>query len=157
MNTPEQKPEQKMDARSNDTATKLPGFDLLARSDLMLWPYRSMAKALLRTHNDLAAYVEANRKLADEMRDIFRREQDLVLEIAEKTLKRASDAVGEGKAMMTTGHMEELYDSAVAGVRELGRAVADAQVRSIESLRNHARTSLGQAAAETEKKPREAA
>lgn len=118
-------------------------FDVMARSDLMLWPYRTLSKALLRTHNDLSAFVEVNRKLADDMRDIVRREQDLVLHISEKLLTRATATNGEMSPVIPSAELEEIYDSAVAGIRELGKAVADAQIRSIESLRTHARSAMG--------------
>jgi hypothetical protein len=132
--------ERKVETKNNAS----PMFDIMARSDLMLWPYRALSKALLRTQSDLTAFVEVNRKLADEMRDIVRREQDLVLDISEKLLTRATSAANGGTSpVIPSAELEEIYDSAVAGIRDLGKAVADAQIRSIESLRNHARSAMG--------------
>ncbi len=121
------------------------GLDFPLKNEFAMWPYRSIAQALLRTQHDLSAFVEVNRKLADETRDIIRHEQDLALQLSEKILQQASSASGGGelKPMIPSKELEEIYDSAVAGIRELGKAVADAQVRSIESLRTHARSTIG--------------
>ena len=70
-------------------------FDLLSRNELMWWPYRSFSKALLRTHDNLAAFMEVNRKLADEMREIIHKEQDL--RHADVGKDAPARRVGEGK------------------------------------------------------------
>lgn len=122
---------------------KVPAANLFARNDLLMWPYKSLSKVLIRTQQDFSTFIEVNRKLADEMREIIRREQDLVMQISERMLQRmGSPEDGEGKPVIPAAEMEEIYDSAVAGIRELGKAVADAQIRSIESLRDHARNAL---------------
>lgn len=119
--------------------------DILGKNEFIWWPYRSFSKALLRTHNNLTAFMEVNRKLADEMRDIIRREQDMVMQMSEKVLRRAAmEGNGESKALIPSSEIEEIYDSAVAGIRELGKAVADAQIRSIETLRAHAKTAMSE-------------
>ena len=131
---------------------KAPAANLFARNDLLMWPYKSLSKALIRTQQDFSTFIEVNRKLADEMREIIRREQDLVMQISEKMLQRiGSSEDGDGKPVIPAAEMEEIYDSAVAGIRELGKAVADAQIRSIESLRDHARSALAHSGGSDEK------
>ncbi len=143
MSMPESKTRKLSDVSDREKARP---FDVLGHYELMWWPYRSFSKALLRTHGDIAAFMDVNRKLADEMREIIRKEQDLVLQMSEKMLQRAgtASADGEAKAFGPSGEIEEIYDSAVAGIRELGKAVADAQIRSIETLRTHARNAVSQ-------------
>ncbi|HTW35759.1 MAG TPA: hypothetical protein VMD53_14165 [Rhizomicrobium sp.] len=128
-------------ADNEDKKSETDAFDLFSRTDLLWWPYRSFSKALLKTHDNLAAFMDVNRKLADEMRDIVRKEQDLVMQMSEKMLRRAASAKENGEANIfhPSQGMDEIYDSAVTGIRELGKAVADAQIRSIETLRAHAR------------------
>lgn len=135
------KPRTSADAK-DQKGEKFGAFDLLSHSQLVWWPYRSFSEALLRTHNNLTAFMEVNRKLADEMREIIRKEQDLVMQMSEKMLQRASSGnESDGRmAFHPSENMEEIYNSAVSGNRELGKAVADAQIRSIETLRNHARS-----------------
>lgn len=143
MNTPETAAPESM--TDNGPGNQKAGpFDVFGHYELMWWPYRSLSKALLRTHGNLTAFMTVNRKLADEMREIIRKEQDLVLQISEKMLHRAASARDDGgvESFNRVGEIEDLYDSAVAGIRELGKAVADAQVRSIESLRAHARSAM---------------
>lgn len=152
MSTTEQKSEAKI-----QKGQKTSPIELLAKNDLMLWPYKSLSKALIRTQHDFSTFVEVNRKLADEMREIVRREQDLVMQISEKMLQRfSSPEESEGKPMIPAAEIEEIYDSAVEGIRELGKAVADAQIRSIESLRSHARNALSPSDAGEEKSSRAA-
>jgi hypothetical protein len=113
--------------------------------ELMFWPYRTFSRALLRSHDGFSTYLEANRKLADEMREIIRREQDLILEISEKVLQRmsATPASGENPAIIPSAEIDEIYDSALTGMRELGKAFAEAQVRSLETLRSQTRAAMG--------------
>src|SRR5215469_14287078 len=61
---------------------------LLAQNELVWWPYQSLSKTLLQTHHNASALVEINRRLADEMRNIARREQDFVFELSERILHR---------------------------------------------------------------------
>jgi len=140
MSTQDAKPRTPADGK--DQKAQMGPFDLLTRNELMWWPYRSFSKALLRTHDNLAAFMDVNRKLADEMREIVRKEQDLVMQMSEKILQRAASTKddGEGHIFHPSLEMEEIYDSAVSGIRQLGKAVADAQIRSIETLREHARS-----------------
>jgi len=117
---------------------------VLANSELALWPYRSFAKALLQAHDNLAAFVDMNRKLADEFQDIVRREQNLVMQVSEKFLRRVSDsnAKNEGKNFLPTEEIEEIYDSAMNGIREIGKVVAEAQIRSMETLSTQAKNAM---------------
>ena len=62
------------------------------------------------------------------------------MQMSEKMLRRAASAKESGEAhAFHPSEMEAIYNSAVTGIRELGKAVADAQIRSIETLRAHAR------------------
>lgn len=144
MSTHESKTESKPHAATAQSSP-IPGFlDVMKSSEAMWWPYRSFAETLLRAHNNFAAFVTVNRKLADEMRQIIRREQDLVMQMSEKMLQRATTIDGhvETKLFAPTAELEEIYDTAVNGIRELGKAVADAQIRSIETLRAHAKDAV---------------
>lgn len=127
---------------SGNKRDEIDGLGFLMPNELMWWPYRSFSTALLRNHNNLRAFMEANRKLADEMRDIIRREQDLAFSLSARLLEQAASHHHDGTAFSPAAHMGEMYDSAVAGIRELGKAVADAQIRSIETLRAHTKTAL---------------
>lgn len=114
-------------------------FNILAQNELIWWPYQSLSKTLLRTHHNTLALLEVNRMLADEMRDIARREQDFVLNLSEKILNRKPDGDGKRAEMLPPEAVDEIFETAISGIRQFGQAVADAQVRSIETFRRHAR------------------
>jgi hypothetical protein len=119
-------------------------FSILSQSELLWWPYRSLSKIILQTHRDTRAYMEINRKLLDDLRRIARREQELVFEMSEKMFERmkAKDGSTSGAPVVEPGVMEEMCESAIAGIRELGQALSEAQVQSIEAFREHARKEL---------------
>jgi hypothetical protein len=116
---------------------------LVSKSELVWWPYQSLSKSLLQTHHNAAALLEVNRMLADEMRDIARREQDFVFELSERILKRRAQD-GRTAELMQAETVDELFRNAIAGLRQFNQAVIDAQVRSIQAFHQHARDAIAQ-------------
>ncbi|MGH6827951.1 MAG: hypothetical protein ACREFW_03465 [Rhizomicrobium sp.] len=133
-----------LDQKSHDATSKgenvLP-FNLLSQSELTWWPYRSLSKTLLQTHHNAAALLEINRALADEMREIARREQDFVLNLSERIFseKNEGDNPTRRVGFFSPQAVDEIFETAITGIRQFGQAMADAQVRSIEVFREHAR------------------
>lgn len=115
-------------------------FGALYRNELLWSPYRVAANLLLQMHRNTAAMIGINRKLADELRESVRREQDAMLEIAEKMWHRISDrnVSSVGADSLAPESFDRFFETAIGGAREFGQAMADAQVRSIEALREHA-------------------
>jgi hypothetical protein len=94
--------------------------DLSAKNELMWWPYRSVSRALLQTQRNAAAYLEANQQLVEGMQAIVRQEQTLVSELSE-----------------TAFNTNDIFLRAMRGIRELGEAWIDAQLRSLNIMRLH--------------------
>lgn len=118
--------------KGEDTSNS--GFNLFAKNDGFWWPYRSFARALLGTQKNASSYLEANRRLLDEMRNIIRMEQDLVLEISEMTL----EGLTEGKwptCDSDASAVHAIFERATSGVRELGKTWVDVQVRALDAIR----------------------
>src|SRR5262245_34476621 len=90
---------------------------LFSKNEGFWWIYRSFAEALMETQVDASAYLEANRKLMDEIRDIVRREQDLSLEISNRMLKGTAEK--RGLALHDASEVNAVFDRAIEGVREL--------------------------------------
>jgi len=121
------------------------------QSEMVWWPYQSLSKSLLRTHHNASALMEINRRLADEMRNIARREQDFVFELSERILNRKSEGDRKAADVMPPETVDEIFQSAISGIRQFNQAVVEAQVRSIEAFHRHAREAVDhkvQAAAE---------
>lgn len=130
------------DRKGSRTAPK--SYDALNAGELFWQPYRSMSRALLQTHQNLAIYLEINRNLADEMQTILRRAQEMVVELSDRRLRRATEpSASRTEAFaLSLPEVEEMYSFAIEGVRELGRATVAAQIRSLETMRDHARNAL---------------
>src|SRR6185503_6234216 len=120
-------------------------FNLLSQSELVWWPYRSLSRSLLQTHHNTSAMLEINRLLADEMRNIARREQDFLLNLSEQIFNRKNDRDGASKRVnfLPPETVDEIFETAISGIRQFGQAVADAQIRSLEAFRQHARDAAG--------------
>ena len=113
-----------------------PTLNLFAKNDGFWWPYRSLAKALLGTQKNAAAYLEANRKLMDGMRDIVRQEQDLALEISQKTLASVAETDrSNGGTMPGASEVNAMFERAASGLRELGETWMNAQMRALDAMR----------------------
>jgi hypothetical protein len=113
-----------------------PLLNLFAKNDGFWWPHRSLAKALLCTQENASAYVEANRKLLDEMRAIVRKEQDLALEISQKALEAVAE---NGSSKIPDGpEVNAVFERAINGLRALGEDWMNAQLRSLDVMRSHA-------------------
>jgi hypothetical protein len=129
-------------------------FNLFAKNDGFWWPYRSFAKALLATQKDASAYLESNRDLIDEMRDIVRREQDLSLEISQKALEKVvKKGSAGGNGMADPQEVNAIFDRAMMGLQELGEAWMNAQMRSLDAMRSHAANALKQPPARRSERP----
>ena len=117
-------------------------YDLFANGEGMWWPFRSVAKALLQTQKNTEAYLEANRRLFDEMRTIVRKEQDLIAELSEGVLKELNTATRSGNRQIApaTHELNTMFDRAATGIRELSEAWIDAQVRSLDIMRSYSDT-----------------
>ena len=102
-----------------------------AATPTLTLPYADFSHALIRAHHDAFAMAAANRALADSLRGVLRRQQDLAFELAETALGTTrSGAVGPAA----------IFDRAAQAVRELGEAIIDAQLEALRLLQSEAET-----------------
>src|SRR5262245_44786203 len=109
---------------------------LFSKNEGFWWLYRSIAEALMKTQVDASAYLETNRQLMDEIRDIIRKEQDLSLEISNRMLKGTTE--NGAPALHDASEVNAMFDRAMEGMRELGEAWMNAQLRQLDVMREHA-------------------
>ena len=116
-------------------------LSLLYGSEFLWWPYRSFVRVLLPQCHNASALLQISRKFADEIREIVRKEQDLAFNQAEKFLRQTTDISNSknGRSTFPPETVEQFYESTIEGVREFAKAIGDAQIRSIEALRDHSR------------------
>jgi hypothetical protein len=113
-------------------------FNLLATDEVMWWPYRSLSKALLQTQRNAAAYLEANRLLVEGMQTVIRQEQNLAFEISDRLLNTLSTS--RAHASLKSDEVSDAFDRAMTGIRELGEAWINTQLRSLDIMRLHKAT-----------------
>lgn len=125
----------KSNKTASETADKKPAWPAYD-SELFWAPYRTASKLLLDAHHSATAMAEINRNLVDEFNTLLRREQDVMLGMSERLLQRFSNSNGSPESL-TPESFTELYESAMTGAREFGKAVTEAQTRTMEVLREH--------------------
>jgi hypothetical protein len=133
---------------SQETTESL--LNLFATTDGFWCPHRSLARALLSTQKNASAYVEANRRLLDDMRAIVRKEQDVAFEISQKALQAVS---GNGSPALGAPDVNAVFERATAALRALGEEWLNAQLRSLNAMRSHA-VANGHAAVRVSELPR---
>ena len=127
----------KTDPYFNELSANNPLLHLFSNSDAFWWPYRSCAKALMHTQAGASACLEANRKLMDEILDFVRKEQDLCVEISTRMMKGV--AAGDGGSMTKdASEMSAMFGQTIENVRHLGEAWMNAQMHSLELMRQSA-------------------
>ena len=131
----------KNSSNGNDTSTGQ-GKPDYPTYDAFWWPFRTFSKALLQTQRNSTAYLEANRRLIDEMRTIIRKQQDLAIDISDSVLHAVTKAnkTAGGSNVLNPAEVNQVFDLAVSRMRELGEAWIDVQVRSLDAMRSYADT-----------------
>lgn len=104
---------------------------------MLTLPYADFSHALIRAHHDAHALAAANRVLADSLRDVMRRQQDIAFELTEAALS-ASQAG-------TLSTPAAIIDRAAQAVREVGEAIIDAQLEALRLLQSEAEPERGAA------------
>jgi hypothetical protein len=108
--------------------------------ELLWWPYRAVARFMLPNCRSAVAALQIGRQFADEIREAVRREQDLLFHQSENLLQmmcaesRGAKATSQPFAPET---VEEFYNTTMSGVREMTKAMTDAQVRSLNGIREY--------------------
>jgi hypothetical protein len=129
----------KTERDENGVSANNPLLQLFSTNEGLMWPYRSFAKTLMQTQMGTWAYLEANRKLTDQVIGIVRKEQDLSLEMCSKVLKRV--ASNDGPSVRDLSEVNAMFQQALEGMRELGEAWMSAQMRSVDVVREQASAS----------------
>lgn len=93
-------------------------------------PYADFSHALIRAHHDAHAMAAANRVLADALRSVLRRQQDLAFELAEAAIGASGNGALASQAA--------IFDRAAQAVREVGEAIIEAQLGALRMLQTEA-------------------
>ena len=112
------------------------GPDLLA--------YADVSRMLFRMHRNVAAHMDAHKRLAERMQSVFAHEQAMVLELArliDQSMGVAQHKSGEEKASFGGESMERIFDHARKAMQETGRMLTDIQLESLALLEHYIKDS----------------
>lgn len=112
-------------------------YGMLPESKLAWWPYRTFSKVFLHTMRGSVAQAKINGRLADQLREILLREQGRALDLSEKLMKRQGNGAGPSKSEQPAEAFDEFFDGTIGEIRQAGQALVEAQICSIEALREH--------------------
>ena len=120
-----------------------PAFPFEGARELVSLPYRTMFDLLRRNHTSALEMLNIHRKCADDLREIFRSQQDLFFNLSERVLNRLSGIGTDKEADNLYGKtLEDLQETTLATMREIGAAVAAAQASSFEALSHQMHSGL---------------
>jgi hypothetical protein len=130
----------KPDSSSSDRPqTVLPpnwAADLLA--------YADVSRMLFRMHRNVAAHMDAHKRLAERMQSVFAHEQAMVLELArliDQSMAVAPRPSNEEKPPPGRESIERIFDHARNAMQETGRMLTEIQLESLALLEHYIKDS----------------
>lgn len=102
--------------------------------------YADVSRMLFRMHRNVAAHMDAHKRLAERMQSVFAHEQAMVLELAR--LIDQSMAVAPPKSNEQGGEsIERIFDHARNAMQETGRMLTQIQLESLALLEHYIKDS----------------
>jgi hypothetical protein len=103
--------------------------------------YGDVSRMLFRMHRNVAAHMDAHKRLAERMRAVFSHEQAMVLELArliDESVATAARASNEDKSLpLGTDSIDRIFDHASNAMKETGRMLTDIQLESLALLQHY--------------------
>ncbi|HXR85919.1 MAG TPA: hypothetical protein VN728_03065 [Stellaceae bacterium] len=106
--------------------------------------YADVSRMLFRMHRNVAAHMDAHKRLAQRMQSVFAHEQAMVLELArliDQSMGAAQAKSGEEKSPLGGESMERIFDHARNAMQETGRMLTEIQLESLALLEHYIKDS----------------
>ena len=106
--------------------------------------YSDVSRMLFRMHRNVAAHMDANKRLAERMQSVFAHEQAMVLELArliDQSMGVAQGKAGKGRPSDGGDSMERIFDHARNAMQETGRMLTEIQLESLALLEHYIKDS----------------
>jgi len=110
--------------------------------------YADVSRMLFRMHRNVAAHMDANKRLAERMQSVFAHEQAMVLELArliDQSLAVAQRKSSEDKPPLGGESIERIFDHARNAMQETGRMLTEIQLESLALLEHYIKDSTDRA------------
>ena len=102
--------------------------------------YGDISRMLFRMHRNVAAHMDAQKRVTDRMQAVFSHEQAMVLELArliDESLTGAARKSNESKPAPGPDSLERIFDHASKAMQETGKMMTDIQLESLALLQHY--------------------
>ena len=105
--------------------------------------YGDVSRMLFRMHRNVAAHMDANKRLAERMQAVFSHEQAMVLELARLIDESMALAQRKASADKSAGDsIEKIFDHASNAMKETGRMLTEIQLEALSLLEHYIKDSV---------------
>lgn len=107
--------------------------------------YGDVSRMLFRMHRNVAAHMDAHKRLAERMQSVFSHEQALVLELArlvDESMSVAQRSSNTDKPPLAADSIERIFDHASSAMKETGRMLTEIQLESLSLLQHYIEESI---------------
>ena len=102
--------------------------------------YGDISRLLLRMHRNVAAHMDAHKRLLERLQSVFQHEQALVLELAkvvdEVTMPVARKS-NEARSAVGQEGIERVFEHASKAMQESGKMLTDIQLEALALLKHY--------------------
>ena len=102
--------------------------------------YGDISRMLFRMHRNVAAHMDAHKRLAGRMQAVFAHEQAMVLELArliDESMAVAARGSNEDKPPLANESIDRIFEHASKAMNETGRMLSEIQLESLALLRHY--------------------
>lgn len=108
-----------------------------AASELGWLPYHAALDLFRHSQSSAMEILSLQRKFGDDLRDMVRAQQDLLLNLSRRLLDQLTGiGTGTPATELYAKSLDQLQDTTLATMREIGAAVTAAQASSFEAIRH---------------------
>ena len=105
-----------------------------------LLAYGDVTRLLLRVHRNVAAHMDAHRRLMERLQSVFQHEKAMVLELAraiDEATTQATRSSNEGRPALGQESMDRLFEHAGKAMQESGKMLTDIQLEALALLQHY--------------------
>jgi hypothetical protein len=102
--------------------------------------YGDISRLLFRMHRNVAAHMDAHRRLMERLQSVFQHEQAMVLELAkviDEATSQAARKSNEDRPALGSESMERVFEHAARAMQESGKMLTDIQLEALSLLQHY--------------------
>ena len=105
-----------------------------------LLAYGDVTRLLLRVHRNVAAHMDAHRRLMERLQSVFQHEQAMVLELAriiDEAAAQATRGSNEERPALGKDSIDRMFEHAGKALQESGKMLTDIQLEALALLQHY--------------------